>query len=358
MIFDSMTSFSVIVCLVLCSSLFQLSGAAPARHHHHHDSVNHCPTGCSDNSDCFFGKCFCQPGYTGADCKDLLVPANPWYTEDCPNLTPVPKFKRDDNRMSSGKNCKTHGKGPVCQILCFSHPESGVMQVPFPFWKTSLSAENTLWAKNAGKSDRGPEHTEGFGGYAALKGRDLGRLIEIGAGPWTQTREMMNAMGHNINLTSVAILEPNLLNYIKKPNCAYNTGTSSSSVMTVPVTLYPHGSERLHELHSGERKGFDTLLTMNVVEHVQNGYIHFQNIYNALKPGGLLIFHERYYSTPGFPPTVVLGDNLLHPIRPSKLILDMFLEHFDPIYVNWNGTQGFKSRAVGETGVYLIGTKK
>ena len=39
-----------------------------------------------NNSVCFIGKRFCHPGYTGNMCDQKLIPANPWYTADCPNL--------------------------------------------------------------------------------------------------------------------------------------------------------------------------------------------------------------------------------------------------------------------------------
>ena len=41
---------------------------------------------CGGQGTCFFGKCFCYPGWQGSTCKEVLRPANPWYTKDCPNL--------------------------------------------------------------------------------------------------------------------------------------------------------------------------------------------------------------------------------------------------------------------------------
>jgi 2-polyprenyl-3-methyl-5-hydroxy-6-metoxy-1,4-benzoquinol methylase len=34
---------------------------------------------------------------------------------------------------------------------------------------------------------------------------------------------------------------------------------------------------------------------MKVLEHVRNGIHILRNIYNALKPGGLLIFNDRWW---------------------------------------------------------------
>ena len=47
------------------------------------------------------------------------------------------------------------------------------------------------------------------------------------------------------------------------------------------------GAERLDVFD----QAFDTLMMINVIEHVENGIRILRNIYNALKPGGLLIFN-------------------------------------------------------------------
>lgn len=329
---------------------------------HHRNLINHgrkdttsCPSGCGENGSCFFQKCYCHPGYDGEGCKDIMNPKNPWYTDDCPNLTPTPHFDINDGRVSSGINCDKHnqGDGPTCKILCFSHPVSGVAQVPIAFWKLSQDSEAQLWARISGSDDRASEHIEGFRSYAALRGKKLGNMIEVGGGPWTQTRRLMEHA--NVSVDALTILEPNIFNYLKKEDCAYKDGylRPRGGMSPVPVSLFPHGSEYLHSFHA-----FDTLLVINVLEHVQNAYKHLTNIYNSIKPGGLLIFHERYFEKPGMPDGVVLGDNLLHPIRVTKVILDSFLSRFEPIMEHWDGTTGFKVRNMQEKGVYFIGTKK
>jgi 2-polyprenyl-3-methyl-5-hydroxy-6-metoxy-1,4-benzoquinol methylase len=39
-------------------------------------------------------------------------------------------------------------------------------------------------------------------------------------------------------------------------------------------------------------EAFDTLMIVNVLEHVNNGIRILRNLHNALKPGGLLIFND------------------------------------------------------------------
>ena len=40
---------------------------------------------------------------------------------------------------------------------------------------------------------------------------------------------------------------------------------------------------------------FDTVMVTNVIEHVQNAVDFLHGLHKSLKPGGLLVFHDRYY---------------------------------------------------------------
>lgn len=39
-------------------------------------------------------------------------------------------------------------------------------------------------------------------------------------------------------------------------------------------------------------------MSINVIEHVYDAFKFLDNLYNALKPGGIIIYHDRYYKTP------------------------------------------------------------
>jgi SAM-dependent methyltransferase len=71
-----------------------------------------------------------------------------------------------------------------------------------------------------------------------------------------------------------------------------------------------------------------------VSEHVVDGYVVLENIYDALKPGGYLVFHERtwQYYIPGRHHYRLDGAWRDHPIRIKTPIMDHFTKHFDIIY--------------------------
>ena len=52
-------------------------------------------------------------------------------------------------------------------ILGFSHPLTGIAQIPKSFWKKVQENENNLWIGVSG-NDRGLEHLEGFSNYKDL----------------------------------------------------------------------------------------------------------------------------------------------------------------------------------------------
>ena len=73
---------------------------------------------------------------------------------------------------------------------------------------------------------------------------------------------------------------------------------------------------------------FDTVILINVIEHVSDLFLFLSRIYFSLKPGGLLIFHERWHDD-AEASNCALGSFELHPIRVKKEVLDHFLSLFE-----------------------------
>ncbi len=105
---------------------------------------------------------------------------------------------------------------------------------------------------------------------------------------------------------------------------------------------------------------------INVLEHTRDAYKILGNLWKALKPGGILIFHERWHDNrledPRYWRLIYNTDmqpidigKAYHPIRVKKPVIDHFLDHFDLIYYS-NKTELMTARQ--ETGVYAIGRKR
>ena len=99
---------------------------------------------------------------------------------------------------------------------------------------------------------------------------------------------------------------------------------------------------------------FDTVVMLNVLEHVTNAFIILQNIYNSLKPGGVLIFHERIYDANN----ATRDWNPGHPIRLKSAVFDHFLKHFEPLYESRVTNEPVELCQDGHVGLYYVGKKQ
>lgn len=322
----------------------------------------------------FFGKRMCLPGYAPDGCTARLAVANPWYTADCPNLQNVLGNTLDVSTPEVGLGGRVGCAGALqvptgeitpCAYLCYSHPQYGTAIVPHALWRRAQLDERG-WAEAVGKhgitDDRSAEHWEGFRGFVdvpAVLGE--GSLLEVGAGPWTQTKGLLFKRP-DLKIQRFAIFEPSADWYEANVNtCSYKTGKLRTFNHTsegkyyhdFPMEIFGRSGESLLQ-HEGR---YDALVCTNVIEHVQNAFAFLQGLHRVLKPGGVLIFHERFYDSP---PSAdpLLGAGTLHPIRLTKMVFDQFLQQFHPLLKNDKPTTRMVQAALGEKGYYFIGTKK
>lgn len=338
---------------------------------------------CPKHSFCFFGSCPCHPGYSGDKCDTTLPIANPWYKAYCPNLkdrngeTYNPdtllkdlggEFYSFDQR--SRGSCAPMKNQPACAYLCYAHPQYGAAVVPHSLWRTAQEAESALWKSlgglNAPNNDRAEEHWRGFGDFACLPPSVvLGKTIEVGAGPWTQIKGMLYKRPDAI-VNELTIFEPGADKYMTDvASCSYRSGKleqwgapgravsvggGDGRYHSFPVVVRAEGGELLHGSASSTQSGYDTLISINVLEHVQDAFKYLTGLFQALKPGGYLIFHERYYDDAA----ITRGDEY-HPVRVKRQVFDAFLSEFDIIF---NNCQADYDGRAGESGYYVIARKR
>ena len=176
----------------------------------------------------------------------------------------------------------------------------------------------------------------------------MGNYVEVGSGPFTQTQFIIKR-----NFKTISLLDPGIPAYLTDvPGCSYKNGTLKSK----PVRLLKYGAEKLIiDEYFGK---FDTVLSINVIDHVWDAYQFLQNLYDSLKPGGILIFHDRFSPNPKYLDAVLGPGNNFHPIRVSKKIFNHFFEQFEEIYMFEGQTHEMIRRKGGEVGFYFYGRKK
>eukprot|EP00775_Hariotina_reticulata_P012241 gene12241-12379_t len=244
---------------------------------------------------------------------------------------------------------------PDCNLtsdLCFYSRQNGVCKVSHERWQRAQEAEGSLWRTSGGSGDRVHDHMEGFSQYEAVP-EYLGHLLEVGCGPWTQLGAILDLPNRTWIVDSITLWEPGAQDYMANvANCAYK----DSKLRGRPVSIMPLGAELINATEA-----YDTILMINVLEHVQNSYTILENVHRALKPGGLLIFNDRWWDHYNWKTQVNASsyeglDHLYHPIKCNRIVHAHFLSHFVPYHQSVNPVAVTKY-GPKHKGVYFIGVK-
>jgi len=204
--------------------------------------------------------------------------------------------------------------------------------------------------------DRLYEHVEGFYGYKIIP-LEIPSIIEIGAGPFTQVQYLLTPFR---SIKQIILIEPNALEYMKLNNCAYRGGHLRGH----PISIIAESIEfimkkrRQNKILSNSSEYYSALISINVVEHVNDALEYFRGLYDLLEDNGLLIFHERWYDYPQQGDCVLDDAENLHPTRITKWVIDQFLDQFQSLYINFNRTKRQRRSHSFEQGIYFIGRKK
>ena len=224
-----------------------------------------CDAACGPPSGtCWLGRCWCEPGWTGKpSCQER-------------EQKPVPSCIPSES--TSGPRGNTFD-------LCYWSTEHGIARVPRERWERAQAVERALWSNMGGSNDRSDAHEAAFNGYRMIPDQ-LGDVIELGCGPWTQLEWMLQKGerargGWRPNITSsawgegrrrrasgaasrdplpfcaVSLADPGMPSYMTSPGlvCAYRGGTLAGR----PVSrLYPVGVEGVLRMCGG--KQFDTVV--------------------------------------------------------------------------------------------------
>lgn len=191
--------------------------------------------------------------------------------------------------------------------------ESGITKVDPERWAKAQEYERDTWMKHApdASSDRDTDHLTLFDNYQTL-GLFLGDVLEIGCGPFTQTRVIIR----DRSASSITLLDPLLDDYRNHPHCFYNSLLPAPSLRAIPA-------EDL-----ADEAAFDTIICINVLEHVRDVDVVLGNIKRALRPDGVIVMGERTYDELDVTKLYDVG----HPIRIKSSVLDSFKNGFSTLH--------------------------
>lgn len=194
-------------------------------------------------------------------------------------------------------------------------------------WDSSQIWESNIWEATNAEQDRVDQHMHWFDNYEALRvlikdGHRLGNVVEIGCGPFTQSIPLLKLMGTD-SLDSLTLVDPLIDVYLRKVRHVPYRDVSRN-MFGKPTNLVRIGAEEAGYLL--QREYFDTVIMLNVIEHGKSAPKILQTLWQLLRLGGVLVFHEYNYEDRGF--FVDTG----HPIKLWGSFFEFLLRHFDQVY--------------------------
>ena len=276
--------------------------------------------GCDDSrcdyahGTCLVDTCHCDAGFVGEWCNEPVpLRSKCWIDPDaglCRD-TPIGRFRAGSvGRTQRARACEQS------------------------FWERR---ETSVPVRNA-------PQLLAFQHFQALPS-DLGHVLEIGAGPYTKLRLILEQQPPSSTTTtttttttrrilSATLVDPLIHEYLRHPNIS--TSYHSNGTMCVkptgciPTVLLPLTAEEQFVPSSLESKLFDTVILVNTLEHCVDAVRVLERTYRKLRPGGVLVFGEGYTSAQQL--AMLSDDDKCHPIQLYQEFFESYLhKHFVPL---------------------------
>jgi SAM-dependent methyltransferase len=236
----------------------------------------------------------------------------------------------------------------------FLEGERGVVRVDGARWEEAQVYERRTWMQDLRfvADDHNRDYLVPFRDYQALADRTFERAIELGCGPFTNMRLILE----RASVREVHLLDPLANDYLMHPFCRYRGGRLGGlrAVLSPGALLsWRNPVPLLRELANAVRVGglrgrpvhveplpieefrsslrFDLVVMINVLEHCRDAVAIFDKIEEILLPGGVLVFHDRLWEEPELRRTIGSLYDAGHPLRVGRAAAAPFLSRFEPL---------------------------
>lgn len=204
--------------------------------------------------------------------------------------------------------------------------KDGVIKVDRERWETAQQYERNTWMTDLinADDDRNFEHLERFNDYRALSGQKFENALELGCGPFTNLRLILQ---HVPLPKKITLLDPLIDQYQLHPHCTYKDDRLNG----IPVSTV---SSTIEDFVASEK--YDLVVLINVLEHCFDIPRVFSVILSSLKPSGIFVFAEDMFSSEAASCVAANQFDCGHPIRLTKNFVESFLsEHFSSLFKNY-----------------------
>jgi SAM-dependent methyltransferase len=234
----------------------------------------------------------------------------------------------------------------------FLSADSGIVVVSRPRWELAQDAERhgwmNLWATAA--TDRNEHHFALFDYFMCLRQHPFKRAIELGCGPFTN----MRIIAAFLEIARVELLDPLMQSYLGHEHCSYKTGRLTLANGQVQDV------EKLHALPIEDfepKPIYDVVILINVIEHCIDASKVFEQVWAMLEPGGLFIFHDKYFDHQKVSSRVLAEYDTAHPLKADRRFIDDFLGRFRMVFRRTINTEGAAAMTDLGDAVYFIGQR-
>lgn len=234
----------------------------------------------------------------------------------------------------------------------FLVPGRGVVSVSRERWMIAQEAEAHGWMDiwRDVIDDRNGHHFALFDYLFMLKERRFKHGIELGCGPFTN----MRLVAHSLSIEHIHLLDPLMPRYVEHPHCSYRTGQLRlHDGRMVPIAAaYAMPIEDLQPQVS-----YDIVVLINVIEHCMDINKIFSQIWDMLAPGGIFVFHDKYFDETEVAATILTEYDTAHPLKVGHKVIDDFLSRFRLVFARSTQTSGRPIMTAPGDAIYFVGEK-
>jgi SAM-dependent methyltransferase len=255
----------------------------------------------------------------------------------------------------------------------------GVVRIDRERWTDAQRYERKTWMELnlRANDDHNREHLARFAGYEALRGARFRRAIELGCGPFTNLRLILDLA----DVQEIHLLDPLVRDYVKHPLCRYHGGRFGG-IPGVSGAWKLMRAGHLGEIINGVRIGglrgrpvtleastvedfetpnrFDLAVMINVIEHCRDLNQIIATIDRILEPGGTFVFNDRGWDPAELERSLDKFYDAGHPLRVGRPVIEEWLaSRFDEVFrKDVPDGEIVPGVLLPRTCIYFIGRKK
>ncbi len=131
-----------------------------------------------------------------------------------------------------------------------------------------------------------------------------------------------------VKVSDVTLVDTQIDDYKAIEGCTYYTGQFTANGQAYPTVLSNLSAEQFSR-QAVHMKQYDTVICMNVLVYALDAFQFLQTLYQAVRPGGMLIFHDRWFENSALSSRCKTAGYTINVVQVCKPLLDHFLSKFD-----------------------------